>query len=126
MRFAGNINASVTAGWNDVEGAEGFEPIGELFDNPTFDGNFQGNGFTISGLFINRPFDSVGLFAGVGDSGTIDNVVLSGASVTGGDLVGGLAAQNGGVISGFGCSAGSSRASTLPRSAGWSGRTTPL
>ncbi|HRO10391.1 filamentous hemagglutinin N-terminal domain-containing protein [Amaricoccus sp.] len=97
--LAGNIDAVITSGWDDFEGGEGFEPIGEIFDGPTFDGSFQGNGFTISNLFINRPFASVGLFEGVGFGGVVDNVMLSNARITGGDMVGGLAAENDGVIS---------------------------
>jgi hypothetical protein len=47
---------------------EGWEPIGSL-DYP-FEGSFDGNGFKITGLKINRPnVGYVGLFGFVGSSG---------------------------------------------------------
>ncbi|MBQ6707780.1 MAG: hypothetical protein IJM97_02380, partial [Clostridia bacterium] len=51
----------------------------------TFDGNFDGNGYTISGLTVqgNSSFRSYGLF-GYADGGTFQNVGLKNVSVTGG------------------------------------------
>lgn len=75
-----------TAGYNEhVSGrAAGFEPI------MTFEGAFDGQGNEIGGLEINRPAQSnIGLF-GVSE-GTIENVVVTDANITGGDRrVGGL------------------------------------
>jgi len=71
---------------------EGWEPI------PGFAGSFDGGGYTISNLTINRPSSNlVGLFGT--SSGTINNVCLSNVSIIGGDDVGGLVGDNvGGVI----------------------------
>ena len=44
-----DIDAGVTSGWNS---GAGFSPIG---GGTSFTGNFDGQGHTISGLFINRP-----------------------------------------------------------------------
>jgi len=53
--LTGDIDASATSSWND---GEGFDPIG------TFVGTFDGCGYTISDLTINRPEeDNVGLFS---------------------------------------------------------------
>jgi hypothetical protein len=85
-----DIDASGTAAWN---GGLGFEPIG---DNATpFTGTFDGKGFTITGLTINRPAtDYIGLFgytAGAVDAHVaIKNVTLAAAAITGDDWVGAL------------------------------------
>ena len=58
-----NIDASTTSGWND---GQGFEPIGDA-DN-RFSGGFDGGGYNITSLYINRPdTNNVGLFGHVGD-----------------------------------------------------------
>lgn len=71
---------------------EGWEPIGEGFHG--FNGVFDGDGHTISGLFINRPeTNRVGLFARVcGRAGPalVKNVRLIDVDITGNDEVGGL------------------------------------
>ncbi|MBU6266111.1 MAG: filamentous hemagglutinin N-terminal domain-containing protein [Sphingomonadales bacterium] len=93
-----DIDASATSGWN---GGAGFSPIG---DNSQFwarfNGAFDGLGHTISNLTVNRPgYNWQGLFGYVG-SGTISNVALTNASVTGYYQVGGLVGQaDGGSIS---------------------------
>lgn len=52
-----------------------------------FSGNFDGNGKSISGLYINRPVtDYIGLFGAV--SGTIQNLTLTGVDITGGSWTG--------------------------------------
>jgi hypothetical protein len=84
--LAGNISASVTASWN---GGLGFAPIGTT--TKKFTGRFDGRGFTISGLTINRPSeDYVGLFGYVGENTRIENVSINGGTVTGDDYVGSL------------------------------------
>ena len=44
-----DIDAGITSGWNS---GAGFVPIG---GGTSFTGNLDGQGHTISGLFINRP-----------------------------------------------------------------------
>ncbi len=89
-----NIDASATSGWNS---GGGFSPVGESGDI-YFNGRFNGDGHTISGLYINRPNATswIGLFGY--NSGIIENVGLAGGSITGYDNVGGLAGQNEGSI----------------------------
>ena len=80
-----NIDASETEEWN---GGTGFEPIGN-FENP-FQGVFDGAGYAISGLFIERATRvHVGLFGVIKDS-TLQNVLLVECDVRGGEIVGGL------------------------------------
>ncbi|MFO8109516.1 MAG: GLUG motif-containing protein [Thermoplasmata archaeon] len=88
-----DIDASVTRDWND---GEGFEPIG--YDDFPFWGNFNGDGYSISGLYINRTGqDDVGLFGYL--SGSINNVGLANVNITGGSGVGGLVGRNDGTVS---------------------------
>ncbi len=89
-----DIDASGTEEWN---GGAGFYPVGEETE---FSGEFEGQGHTISGLYINRPSkNDVGLFGAVTD-GTVSNVGVTAANITGADRVGGLIgnAETGGQV----------------------------
>jgi hypothetical protein len=83
-----NVDCSATSTWNSdgAGGYYGFNPIS------TFTGNFDGRGYEISGLYINRPStDNVGLFGYVNNTTTvIENVGLVLGSVTGKKSTGGL------------------------------------
>ncbi|MEV9475932.1 GLUG motif-containing protein [Aliarcobacter butzleri] len=88
-----NLNSS-TAGYMGNTGA-GWNPIGNYLNN--FNGTFDGKGFTISDLYINRLSQSyVGLFGWI--SGTIKNLGLVDENITGNSAVGGLVGQNYGTI----------------------------
>ncbi|HPO12046.1 MAG TPA: PKD domain-containing protein, partial [Candidatus Hydrogenedentes bacterium] len=74
-RLENDIDASATAVWKG-----GFEPIGTV---DTFNGIFDGQGLTISNLYINRPDENyIGLF-GMANGAAISNVRLDNASITG-------------------------------------------
>jgi filamentous hemagglutinin family protein len=89
-----NIDATSTSTWN--LGA-GFNPIGN--SSTPFLGSFNGLGYTINGLFINRPdTDFVGLFGYTGVTSSIQNVGLFGGSITGKTNVGALIGYNNGLI----------------------------
>ena len=90
---AGAVNQSWIAG----EGREGWPPIGGFGgiyissyeeEIPAFSATFDGNGHSISNLFIDRG-DTVGLFGGL--TGTVRNIGLVDVTITGGSDVGGLA-----------------------------------
>ena len=86
------INASGTSGWN---AGAGFVPISN------FTGTFNGNGNVgeISGLSINLPGSTnVGLFGQVGAGGTVNDAILSGATITGKIDVGTLVGENLGTV----------------------------
>ncbi len=74
-----DIDATETRYWNE---GEGFEPIGT--EEVPFEGTFDGRGHDIHGLYINRSTDDVGLFGYLGIDGTITNVSVTNAEVTGG------------------------------------------
>ncbi len=80
-----NINCSDTINWN---AGVGFIPLGDGLT--PFSGNFQGNNYNISGLYINNNTrDYAGLFGDV--FGEVKNVRLIQADITAGNYVGGIA-----------------------------------
>jgi hypothetical protein len=96
---------STIAGYEELasptaNGGKGWQPIG-TYDNP-FTGNFDGQGYEIQNLFINRlDEDDVGLFSALEQSGVIKNIGVTNATVIGQDRVGGLVGANwdGGTVS---------------------------
>ncbi len=94
-----DIDASLTRSWY---ANKGFAPIGATYstaglrlDSPGFSGTFDGGGYRISNLFINRPGeDYVGLFSRL-LSGTLRAVALRDSHTTGRDWVGSLAGEVG-------------------------------
>ena len=73
-------------------------PIGTSSINQ-YRGTFNGDGHTISGLYIDSRADYQGLFGFVGSEGTVQNLSVSGSvSVSGGMYVGGIAGQNNGNV----------------------------
>ncbi|MBP7002428.1 GLUG motif-containing protein, partial [Amaricoccus sp.] len=96
--LSNNIDASGTAGWNDLgDGPLGFLPIQgpSLSAAPLpFTGDFDGAGATIDGLTITRDSeDQVGLFARLGAGAQVTDLTLTNVSVTGGYEVGGIAGR---------------------------------
>ena len=102
LDFDTNGNGEADAGdayWND---SAGWEPIPS-----SYYATFDGNGYTIANLYIDRPDAEypIGLFGVFGrwlkHGAAIRNVVLDGVDVTGNDRVGGLVGGNyfGGAIS---------------------------
>ncbi|MDD3083990.1 MAG: GLUG motif-containing protein [Candidatus ainarchaeum sp.] len=91
-KLVNNIDASPTTEWNN---GEGFEPIGD-YTNNQFEGDFNGSEYNITGLYINRTTDFVGLFGS--SKGKILNVGLIDINITGSAFVGGII----GFLSSFG------------------------
>ena len=83
----GDIDAVITTD-NCYNSGEGWSPIGTTATK--FTGSYNGDGYTISNLFIDRPTtDRIGLF-GETDGATIIKVGLIDPNISGGHLVGGL------------------------------------
>jgi hypothetical protein len=110
---------STAAGYGQLAGntanqGKGWQPIGTS-DAP-FTGTFDGQGYEISDMFINRAEESaVGLFAAVDAGGLIQSVRVLNADVTGDWAVGGLVGENwgdvrnsysGGTVTGADCVGG--------------------
>jgi The GLUG motif len=94
---------SNTAGYDELAGpaaneGKGWEPIGNSTGaDYTFTGTFDGQGYEIRDLFINRPDESrVGLFRIVYEGGVIKNLGLTNVTVICRGMSGGLVGQNGG------------------------------
>ena len=80
-----------------ANGGKGWQAIGTS-DDP-FTGSFDGQGYKINNLYINRPDEElVGLFGYVGEGGVVKNLGVVNANVTG-DPVGGLMGENHGTVS---------------------------
>jgi hypothetical protein len=114
-----NDLGSTTAGYGELAGntanqGRGWQPIGTS-DDP-FTGTFDGQGYGISDMFINRPDESaVGLFAAVDAGGLIQNIKVMNANVAGDWAVGSLVGENwgdvrnsysGGTVTGADCVGG--------------------
>ena len=82
------------AGSNDT----GWTPIGT--NSSRFTGQFNGNGFTISKLQINRTADNQGLFAAIGTSGIVRDLGLLNVKMEAGPNSGALAGRNAGTVIG--------------------------
>ena len=89
--LANDIDASVTATWND---GAGFDPVG------TFTGSLHGEGHTIAGLTVNRSTSAnVGLFSYLGngpDGNDLYEFTLESPTVVGSFYVGSIAGSNAG------------------------------
>lgn len=86
--LSGNIDASVTKEWDS---GRGFLPLGR--ESHPFSGHFDGNGYSISTLYINRPEqDNVGLFGfssgGVFNFNRITDIKINSCNITGHENVG--------------------------------------
>jgi hypothetical protein len=106
---------SATPGYQELasptaNGGKGWEPIG--FYTPQgdtayvgFRGTFDGQGYEIRDLYINRPDEvAIGLFRELASGGVISYTGAASVAVTGGTLgVGGLVAVNDGTISNCYC-----------------------
>jgi hypothetical protein len=93
---------STTAGYGELAGnaanqGKGWQPIGSS-DDP-FTGTFDGRGYEIGDMFINRPDETViGLFAAVDVGGVIQNIKVLNADVAGDWAVGGLVGNLAGTV----------------------------
>tara|TARA_R110000868_G_scaffold383578_4_gene650611 strand:- start:18990 stop:22667 length:3678 start_codon:yes stop_codon:yes gene_type:complete len=100
FKLTANLDLSMATG--DVSGdywnsGSGWEPIGTT--STPFDGSFDGNGFSISGLYIERSgTDNVGLFGAIDSDGVIENLELTDVDITGNDYVGAVAGRSAGQI----------------------------
>ena len=107
--LVGDIDATGTEYWNN---GAGFDPIGDQqarTGGPSYGGVFDGNGYVIEGLHIERPNEYfVGLFAKtnyfegskdeLGAGSTVKNVRLKDSHVHGKSVVGGLIGGAGGTV----------------------------
>ena len=88
----GELPITVDLGAADYSTGMGWEPIGG------YRATFDGNGSTVSGLFIDRSSVGVGLFGSLAAGGEIRNVNLTGVDIRGAGNVGALVGRNAGTV----------------------------
>lgn len=84
---------------NDIEfnGSENnFTAIGT--NTRMFNGHFDGNHHSISGIHINQNKPFQGLFGAIGSEGTVEGVTLSNCSIKGSSYVGSIVGGNNGTV----------------------------
>ena len=74
----------------------GWMPIGNL--NNRFQGQFNGGGKTVSGLYINSTSSRIGLFGHVAEGAVVQNLGVVNVNVKGSTDVGGVAGQVNGTV----------------------------
>jgi len=99
---------STTPGYEELAGetanqGKGWQPIGTFVAGhhglKSFEGTFDGQGYEIRDLFINRADESaVGLFRGVEQEGVIKDIGVVNATVTGSGFTGTLVGLNHGAV----------------------------
>ncbi len=93
---------ATTAGYQELASAEadkggGWQPIGNQDDR--FYGSFNGQGYEIRDIFIDRPDQGgIGLFGAVDEGGVVENVGVVNVNVAGEWAVGALAGANWGLV----------------------------
>ena len=98
-RLANDIDATATRGWNN---GKGYDPIGKYFDyrRDRFYGVFNGDGYEVRGLWVNRPNEyDIGLFGSIGPRSSVVSVGVADGYFRGYENVGGLVGWLDGVIS---------------------------
>lgn len=95
FKMTGNISFSASDNWYDSNTTSNFTSIGGYdytgdFDYSTFNGTFDGQGFTIYNLRIYADTYNQGLFGRCASSTTIRNVKLSSSRITGQGYTGGI------------------------------------
>jgi filamentous hemagglutinin family protein len=92
--LGGSIDATATAGWN---GGAGFNPIGN--QSNSYNGIFDGQGYTIDGLTINRPSSTyTGLFSNNSAGSVLENIGLINENLAGASDSGGLVGSTRGIV----------------------------
>ena len=94
----GQITAADSTYWN---GGEGWDPIAS--DTPSaqasrYQGDFNGNGYIIDNLFINRAGDDIGLFGGIHTTTRIESLGVTNANITGRHYIGILVGASYGAV----------------------------
>jgi len=99
---------SMTAGYNELASptaneGKGWHPLngpGLEGDNPPFTGTFNGQGYKIRDVFIDRPTTGyVGLFSIVGEGGRVESIGVENAYITSTAYIGALVGVNRGTVS---------------------------
>ena len=100
FKLGNDIAYTYTSAWDNTSSNEiNYIAIGNS-SSLSFNGTFDGDGNTISGIRYKESFSNNyrGLFGNVGTGGTIKNLTLADSRISGMDYTGGIAGQNDGTI----------------------------
>lgn len=90
------VDVDLTDFLEDENPSQGWQPIGT--SSTPFKGILDGNGKTVSGLWINRPnSEYIGFFGNL-DGGTVKDLTLNGTNINGSSFVGLLSGSGGLVV----------------------------
>jgi len=92
IKLGANIMLNNTSGWENWANSppiNSWTPIGTSTSGFRFAGTFDGNGFVISGIYINSTSDYQGLFGYI-DGGSIKDIGVTASYIKGGGYVGAL------------------------------------
>ena len=99
-RLANDIDATATRGWNN---GKGYDPIGKnfsFFTRNRFFGVFNGDGYEVRGLWVNRPGErDIGLFGSIGSGSSVVSVGVADGYFRGHYYVGGVVGLSEGDVS---------------------------
>ena len=80
----------------DKDTENNYTPVSS--SSTAFNGTFDGQGHTISGINLNKKTSYQGIFAYVGSKGTVQNVTLDNSQITTNSQTGGIVGQNSGTV----------------------------
>ena len=84
--------------WNEsTTGLNTWTPIGNSWENP-FTGTLDGDGHSVSGIYINSTADDQGLVGVLGEGGTLQDLGVKASYIKGTSSVGGLCGRNDGTV----------------------------
>ena len=100
-RLTADILLNDTEGWENwnesTKGLNTWTPIGTNWKNP-FAGTLDGDGHSVSGIYINSTADCQGLVGYLGRGGTLQNLGVKASYIKGGKRVGGVCGTNSGTV----------------------------
>ncbi|MBV8040306.1 hypothetical protein HF895_12545 [Bacteroides sp. AN502] len=99
-KLTADIELNNTTGWENwnesTDGLNSWTPIGS--GSQPFTGTLDGDGHSVSGIYINSGTDYQGLVGVLGSGGTLQNVGVKTSYIKGGYSVGGVCGRNRGTV----------------------------
>lgn len=83
--------------WETTAPTNSWTPIGSNYEQP-FTGTLDGDGHSVSGIYINSTANYQGLVGYLGKGGTLQNLGVEASYIKGGSYVGGLCGGNSGTV----------------------------
>lgn len=99
-KLTADILLNDTEGWENwnesTKGLNTWTPIGNSWEN--FTGTLDGDGHSVSGIYINSTTNYQGLVGYLGEGGTLQNLGVKASYIKGRNIVGGLCGMNSGTM----------------------------